>query len=380
MRLILVGFQTWGSRNSRLYHIGRKALKMGILQMALCRFSKERRSELVIKEPLPIRLFEFLSSKVHKIWKNFPARYLSEQIFFDCFCQKTIKTKADVVMFTDSGLIRCVRRASSMGARVIVLHRTLHPRYLLKILKREEAIFGVRGAGSLTHVKFISNIVKTLRECDAVFALSELEKENLCRYGIPAEKIISLSQGGGVDLNYFKPPKDKEDEPFTVLLLGNKSLVKGVPYLLLAWKRLNLKNAKLIIAGKHNKNLINLFKRRIPFEAPGHVNPLKYYHKAHVFVMPSLGDSFCRAVLEAMSCGLPVIVSESVGAKEIIEDGKEGFIIPCRNIKAIAEKIQYFYDNRKEIKSMGRNARRKAEHYPWEKFSEEVIKYLSELS
>ena len=89
-----------------------------------------------------------------------------------------------------------------------------------------------------------------------------------------------------------------------------------------------------------------------------------------------MGDPFPRTTLEAMSCGLPVIISDMVGAKDIIEDGKEGFIIPAKNVDAIAEKIQYFYDNPSEIRKMGKNARKKAKEYTWKKFAEEVIKKL----
>jgi len=68
-----------------------------------------------------------------------------------------------------------------------------------------------------------------------------------------------------------------------------------------------------------------------------------------------------------------VIISDMVGAKEIIRDGKEGFVVPARDSWALAEKIRYFYDNPDEVKSMGREARRTAEKYTWERFAQEVI-------
>jgi glycosyltransferase involved in cell wall biosynthesis len=277
------------------------------------------------------------------------------------------------VIHTDSGLVRTLDKAKGLGIPTVILHRTLHPLHVVNILKEEGEKFGIREKSVLVHEKWVSNRVKTLRQCDKILALSELERDSLVKFGIPKSKIELIHHGQGVDVDYFKPSSEKE-ENFTVLFLGHKSLIKGVPYLLEAWKKLNLKNTRLIVAGYQDKKLIENYRRRIWFEAPGTVDPLKYYQKAHVYILPSLGDSFSRTVLEAMSCELPVIISDMVGAKDIIEDGKEGFIIPARDIQAIAEKIRYFYDNPDEIKRMGRNARRKAQEYTWEKFAQEVIK------
>ena len=57
-----------------------------------------------------------------------------------------------------------------------------------------------------------------------------------------------------------------------------------------------------------------------------------------------------------MSCNLPVIVSENTGAKDLIKEGHNGFIVETRNIISLSEKIHYFYKNPKKIKEMGYNA------------------------
>jgi len=379
MKIGIIGYQTWGKQKGRLYYMGRKALEKGVLRRVICKDSIEKVQQFVIKEPSYLTLFEDVITKVHKFCRDFPARYYNEQVLFDSFAQGLITKDMDAVIFIDSGLVRCVSKAKRQRIITIILHRNLHPQHMFYILKEEEQRFRIKDKSSLNHVKSVLNRIITLKECDKVLALSELEKESLCKYGISCSKIFLLQHGTGVDAEFFKPPKYKENEPFTVLFIGHKSLIKGVPYLLLAWKQLNLKNAKLIIAGQQNKQILRLFKDKISFEAPGEVKPLKYYQKASVFVLPSLGDAFGRAVLEAMSCGLPVIISDMVGAKDIVRDGKEGIIIPSRDFKAIAESIQYFYDNRKEIKRMGKNARETAKKYSWEIFSEEIIKTITEL-
>jgi len=335
--------------------------------------------EFLIKEPLALRGLSFLISKIcEKISEKFPARYYDEQVLFDWFSQRHICGYADLVIHTDSGLVRSLRKAKSQKILTVILHRTLHPKHLSDILEEESKKFGITENSVLTYEKWNANRIKTLEECERIFVLSKLEMDSLHQHGIQKSKIELIHHGQGVDTNYFKPSKDAR-RIFNVLFLGHKSLIKGVPYLLEAWKVLDLKNSQLIIAGYQNKELIQRYREEIQFEAPGTVDPLEYYHRAQIFVLPSLGDPFPRTMLEAMSCGLPVIISDMVGAKDIIEDGREGFIIPARNIDAISEKIQYFYDNPSEITRMGRNARKKAEEYSWKDFAEEVIKKLEQI-
>ena len=63
---------------------------------------------------------------------------------------------------------------------------------------------------------------------------------------------------------------------------------------------------------------------------------------------------------QAMACGIPIISSHF--AKDIVTDGKEGFIIKPGNVIDIAEKIKFFYDNPKLRLEMGKNARIRAEN------------------
>jgi len=376
MKITLVGFENGSGSNSCLYNIGKEMSEHGYLRKLVCPSYKSNTAidnKFLMKEPLPLRSLSFSISKVNtNISEKFPARYYNEQVLFDWFSQRHICKDTSLVMHTDSGLVRSLRKAKSQNIPTIILHRTLHPEHISHILEEESVKFGIRENTVFTHKKWNANRIKTLEKCERIFALSKLEIDSLCQYGIQKSKIDLIHHGQGADTNYFKP-SNKAKGTFTVLFLGHKSLIKGVPYLLEAWKMLNLKNARLIVAGYQDNELIERYRREVQFEAPGTVNPLEYYHKAQIFVLPSLGDPFARTILEAMSCGLPVIISDMVGAKDIIEDGREGFIIPAKDVDALSEKIQYFHDNPSEIRKMGKNARKKAMEYTWESFANEVM-------
>ena len=376
MKAILIGFESGSSGNSCIYNIGKKVSETECLRKLICHSYESNTgidNKFLIKEPLPLRGLSFFVSKVREnALEKFPARYYNEQVLFDWFSQRHIHKDTDLVIHTDSGLVRSLRKARGQNIPTIILHRTLHPKQVSSILEEESANFGITESTVLTHKKWNANRIRTLEECEKAFVLSKLAMDSLCHYGIHKSKIELIHHGQGVDTNYFKPSRDAR-RTFNVLFLGHKSLIKGVPYLLEAWKMLNLKDSQLIIAGYQNKELIERYREEIQFEAPGIVDPLVYYHKAQIFVLPSLGDPFPRTMLEAMSCGLPVIISDMVGAKDIMENGREGFIIPVKDVDAISEKIQYFYDNPSEIRRMGKNAREKAKEYTWESFANEII-------
>jgi glycosyltransferase involved in cell wall biosynthesis len=72
-----------------------------------------------------------------------------------------------------------------------------------------------------------------------------------------------------------------------------------------------------------------------------------------VIIVPSWEEPFGRVTIEAMAAGVPVIGTASGGTKEIIEDGKSGYLVPPRDPGSIAEKLLFLYKNPAIITDMG---------------------------
>jgi len=177
------------------------------------------------------------------------------------------------------------------------------------------------------------------------------------------------------------PPEDTPGLPDEIIVghLGQNGLDKGQIYLLQAW--LKIKDIPLYLAGDRTEYWKPVIEKyNINVKIFGRIeNKDSFYRNISIYLQSSVCDGFGIPVLEAMSYGRPVIVTEGVGAKDLVVDGFNGFIIPIRKPEAIVEKIQYFIDNPSEIKRMGVNARATARNYTWDKIIERYLEVYNSI-
>jgi glycosyltransferase involved in cell wall biosynthesis len=106
----------------------------------------------------------------------------------------------------------------------------------------------------------------------------------------------------------------------------------------------------------------------------------KYYSNSSVFVLPSIEDGFGMVINQAMSCGLPVILTENTGGYDIVRDGIDGFIIPIRDVEKLKEKILYLYENPEICKQMGQNAKERAKSgFSWEDYGNKIYENYQKI-
>lgn len=156
----------------------------------------------------------------------------------------------------------------------------------------------------------------------------------------------------GVDTNIFIPAYEKKTIHPTILFvagLGHAEQHKGLLFLIDAMQKIkeSIPNIKLIIVGdgdmrsEYEKRVDKLGLREIT-TFKGRLNGRKLveeYQKAHVFALPTSNDSFAMVVIEAVSCGLPVVTTTIGSIPSLVDDGVTGFLIPPKDSKILAEKI-----------------------------------------
>lgn len=178
----------------------------------------------------------------------------------------------------------------------------------------------------------------------------------------------------GVDLSMFDQ-KDyflkRENDTIEFIYVGGVKELKGIYYLLEAFKKIPKNIAHLTVVGNFDKNDIDTkaYINHVDFTGVVlHDNIPDLLKKADVFIFPSLGEGLSLSVLEAAACGLPLIVSQNSGVNDGMIDGEEGFIIPIQSVEAIGEKVEWFIQHRNQIQIMGEKAHQFAIKYTWDNY------------
>lgn len=192
----------------------------------------------------------------------------------------------------------------------------------------------------------------------------------------------------GVDIKMFSQkafPTAEElgNRPLRFIYVGGVKELKGISYLLQAFAQISSQKAQLTVVGQADLTASELapYLDSVTFTgAVLHQDVPALLQKSDVFVFPSLGEGLSLATLEAAACGLPLIVSENSGVNDLIEDGKNGFVIPIQSSEAIAEKVLWFIDHIHEIEPMGRAARKMALHYSWDRYSRNIQAIFEEIA
>ena len=96
-------------------------------------------------------------------------------------------------------------------------------------------------------------------------------------------------------------------------------------------------------------------------------------------MLPTLIEGMPLVVLEAMACGLPVIVTAN-GPADIVRDGIDGFIVPERDDEAIAERLDHLFRHPELRHEMGRQAALRALEFSWDAYAERALGVLAALA
>lgn len=154
----------------------------------------------------------------------------------------------------------------------------------------------------------------------------------------------------GIDTDLFKPgPHLNNPSNGHMRLMCVSRLIdrKGLDYLFQALAEMNDPRVRLDIVGTGGREQRLKAKiRELGLETQvrfsGYKSALEvaeHYHQADIFILPSLSESLAMVLLEAMSCGLPIIASDVGGIPEVVADGENGLLIPPGNVNAIIEAI-----------------------------------------
>lgn len=166
-------------------------------------------------------------------------------------------------------------------------------------------------------------------------------------------------------------------KPLRVLFAGSMSQRKGLGDLFAAMHLLKRQDIELVVMGSPEAPM-EFYRKEYPhftYEA-GRPNQqvLALMKTCDVFCLPSIVEGRALVMQEAMSQGLPLIITPNTGGEDLIkQDGSTGFLIPIRSPEAIAEKLNWLLDNRPALIEMSIKAKLYAAEYTWKKYGDSII-------
>ncbi|MCH8801835.1 MAG: glycosyltransferase [Chloroflexi bacterium] len=225
------------------------------------------------------------------------------------------------------------------------------------------------------------------RRCQGVIALTPEIAHEVARFGVPRDRIHTI--GNGVDHDFYRPSSPRHNlDGFDGVTLGRPYCIfvgqlmkrKGVHYLLKALSQTPDLSCLIVGEGPERESLTALAHSlgisdrvvfagaRPPADLPG------YYSAADFFVLPSLAEAFPLVLLEAMSCGLPVIATKADGTLAIVRDGYNGLVVEPGDVAGLASRLREMTADNTLRRIMGARARETVvNHWGWDKITNEVL-------
>ncbi len=361
------------------------------------RFLGKKRWFISIKErrhdpKLPSQLIHSISSLeiIHRLWRKLSGGRLEDPVLtfknslFDKQVAKDLpelSSNFDIFYGFSGSVLSCLKESKRLGKLTILDHHDIQHETARKLLREEIEL----------HPDFRETIpfwppyepyLKRVEEEDLLadhhIVPSSFAKDTYASAGMDASKISVAHLG--VDLTRFTPSAEHRDSNiFRVIFVGAIGQRKGIKYLLESFKRLALPKSELVFAGNILGSGKSFQKYRHLFRHENYIEPSllpDFYRSGSVFVLPGLYDALGQVIIEAMACGLPVIVSENTAGHDIVRDGVDGFVIPIRNIEVLSEKLLILHQDRKLREWMGRNASERAKEFSLESYSEKLVHSL----
>ena len=271
--------------------------------------------------------------------------------------------------------------AQKRGMLYICDRGCTHMAWREKILNEENERLGLKARPKpLTYEREIAEY----HQADLIVVPSQFVADSFISEGISKDKLAIVPYG--VNLQRFNPVAMPEQDTFEVVFVGRICARQGVKDLLDAFDKVKIANKRLTLVGtidKEFKKLVNTQLQQNTIRVLGHVAQTELREilsRSHVFCLPSIEDGFGMAVAEAMACACPVIVTPNAGGASLVDEGKNGFVIPIRNPIMIAEKLELLANNRIYRAEMGQAALVSVQALGgWENYGQQMIAVYQSL-
>ncbi len=290
-----------------------------------------------------------------------------------------------VYAYEDSAL-HTFRRAKTLGIRRVydlpIAYWELGRKLMREESERLPQWAATLGGGLLDSSEKRDRKTQELAEADLVVVASQFVRDSLPASA--AHKACVMSPFG-------TPPRWNggwsdaaldRSRPLRVLFAGQMGQRKGLGDLMQAMNLLKGENIELIALGSpmadpafYQSQYAGLKHER----SRPHGEVLELMRSCDVFCLPSIVEGRALVMQEAMSQGLPVVITPNTGGADLVIEGRTGFLVPIRSPEKIAEKLAWLNQHRPELVAMKEQAAHHAAGYSWKAYGDTVVGAIRDL-
>lgn len=223
---------------------------------------------------------------------------------------------------------------------------------------------------------------KELELADTIIVPSQFVKDSLPEFSLN-KKIVVVPFGTPTVAAYTPVAKrtsaPDSSNPLKILFVGSMSQRKGLADLFKAFGLLKSLPVELVVLGSLQAPM-DFYRAQYSDFRYEVLRPnervLELMRSCDIFCLPSIVEGRALVMQEAMSQGLPLIITPNTGGADLIRGNETGFLVPINSPEVIAEKITWFLQHWEQISQMGKKAREHACSYTWENYSNTIINIL----
>lgn len=261
---------------------------------------------------------------------------------FDADAARRLPSAEHLIAFNSQALwqLRAARRAGYRSLRLVSANP--HIQRLMRQHERAHSLYPLEGSWA---ARLVARNLAEYALAERVYVASRYIRESFLEHGFPAERLDEFPLTP--DPRFTPGERAPTGGCFEIVYVGSLTVHKGVPLLIDAVRRLSHRDLRLALVGgwatRGMRRFVQAACAADPRISAGPGDPLPHLRRASLYVHPAFEDGFAYAPAEALASGVPVIVSEDTGMKELIDSPRRGLVVATGELGALTEAIDAAY-------------------------------------
>lgn len=263
---------------------------------------------------------------------------------------------------------RSFERARELGLQTVLNHAMGPLQQQRRLVATEYARLGKRleEAQPLPQA-YLDRLEREMKLAQWHCVASTVVRDQLIQDGVESTRIWVVPYGA--DEQVFAKRRQTPDGPFRLCFAGRQSLRKGIHYLLQAMERISGADWELHCFGmpyEETQEDFRSYRGKARVIQRGSLSQGRFaeaLREMHLLVLPSVEEAFGLVIVQALQCGVPCVVSDRVGAKDLLREGKTGSIVAFGDVEGFARAFSNWEQNRITVE----------DRFPWSKSAEALL-------